>query len=79
MKTKMPPRFYFDTYALIELGKGNSNYRPYKEGISIILNRLNLLEFSYFLFRGGKGEDSKETFGRYARYNVGLDIHEDNI
>jgi len=73
MKTKMPHRFYFDTYALIELGKGNPNYEPYKENVKILLNRLNLLEFSYFLFREGKGEDSKEIFRKYLRYDIDYD------
>lgn len=72
MKTNML-RFYFDTYALIEIGKGNPKYSHYREGVNIMLNRLNLLEFSYFLFREGKGEDAKDIFGKYVRYNVDFD------
>ena len=45
----MVKQFYFDTYALIEISKGNPAYGPYKEEVKVMLNNLNLLEFSYFL------------------------------
>ena len=54
----MIKRFYFDTYALIEIGKGNPKYEPYKEDVMIILSKLNLLEFSYYLFK-----EQKENVG----------------
>jgi|SRR3989338_1983111 len=73
MKEKMVRPFYFDTYALIEISKGNPKYEPYREGIKVLLNKLNLLEFSYFLLKEGKGEDAKKIFNDFSRYNVDYD------
>lgn len=42
--------YFLDTYALIEILKENSNYKPYKKGI-FITTKLNLLELHYFLLR----------------------------
>ena len=69
----MANKFFFDTYALIEIGKGNKKYEPYKEEVIVLLNKLNLLEFSYFLIREGKGDKAKEIFNKYARFNVDYD------
>ena len=33
----MSEMYFFDTYALIETGKENPNYEPYKENVNIIL------------------------------------------
>ena len=69
----MAEAYYFDTYALIEIGKGNPNYEPYKKDIKVLLNRLNLLELSYFLIREGRSNETKEIFGKFARFNVDYD------
>ena len=45
----MIKKFFFDTYAIIEISKGNPKYKLYKEDVNIILNRLNILEYIYFL------------------------------
>jgi len=66
-------QFYFDTYALIEISKGNPKYEPYKEGIKIMLNMLNMLEFSYFLVKEGKGDEVKEIFDKFSKFNVDYD------
>ena len=66
----MTKRFYFDTYALVEISKGNPKYAPYKEGIRVLLNKLNILEFSYFLIREGKGDEVKKVFDEFSRFNV---------
>ena len=36
--------YFFDTYALIEIEKGNKNYKPYMKA-EIITTKLNLIEF----------------------------------
>jgi len=64
---------FYDTYALIEIYKENSHYEKYKRGFKIILNKLNLLEFSYFLFREGKGNETKEIVNRFLRFNIDYD------
>lgn len=69
----MAKKFFFDTYALIEIGKGNPKYEPYRKDVMIFLNRLNLLEFSYFLIKEGKGDKAKEIFNKYARFNADYD------
>lgn len=69
----MAKKFFYDTYALIEIGKGNPKYEPYKEGVIIFLSKLNLLEFSYFLLKEGNGHKSKEIFNEYSRFNVDYD------
>jgi predicted nucleic acid-binding protein len=69
----MVKKFYFDTYALIEISKGNPKYEPYKEGIKVILNKLNLLEFSYFVMREGKANYAKEIFNNFPKFNVDYD------
>jgi len=51
----MVRQFYFDTYALVEVSKGNPKYEQYKEGIKVILNKINLLEFSFFNQRRKRG------------------------
>ena len=42
--------FFFDTYALIEIIKGNPNYKDYLKE-EFITTRLNLMEFYYALLR----------------------------
>lgn len=70
MKEKMTKRFYFDTYALIEIGKGNPKYEPYKEDVQIILNNLNLFEVSFFLLKENRENEIKGIFDNYSRFNV---------
>jgi predicted nucleic acid-binding protein len=69
----MANKFFFDTYALMEVGKGSQKYEPYKEGIIVFLNKLNLLELSYFLIKEGNGDKAKEIFNKYARFNADYD------
>ena len=69
----MTRRFYFDTYALIEIGKHNPNFRPYKEGITVLLSKLNLFELSYYLIKNGRETEAKEIFMEYSRFNVDYD------
>lgn len=69
----MYKKYYFDTYALIEISKGNPRYKRYKEGIKVLLNNLNLLEFSYFLIKEGKEKFVEETFRNFSRYNIDYD------
>lgn len=66
----MTKRFYFDTYALIEIGKGNPKYEPYKEDVQIILNNLNLFEVSFFLLKENRENEIKGIFDNYSRFNV---------
>lgn len=62
--------FYFDTYALVEIAQGSQNYAKYREGVKIMTNKLNLMEFAYFLFRINKPEKVELVFKDYLKYNV---------
>lgn len=66
-------KFYFDTYALIEISKANLNYTKYSNDVIIILNNLNLLEFTYFLIREGKESEIHQIFQNLTRYHVDYD------
>lgn len=53
-------KFFGDTYALIELLKGNPNYEPYSRS-DLATTEFNILELTYALFR---------DFGRDETANV---------
>ncbi len=53
-------RFFGDTYALIELLKGNPNYEGYSR-VGLVTTEFNILELTYALFR---------DFGRNEAANV---------
>lgn len=55
--------FLYDTYALIEIHKGNPNYQPYVSG-PISLIQLNVIELMYHFVRLQEQEEGKE----YIRY-----------
>lgn len=42
--------FFADTYAIIEILKGNENYKPYAD-LKLVTTEFNLLELSYALVR----------------------------
>lgn len=69
----MSKKFYFDTYALIEIYKSNPNYEPYSKDVVILLNKLNLLEFSYYLLKEKRESEIKQIFNQYQRFNVDYD------
>ena len=73
MKENMTKTFFFDTYALIELGKNNPSYNNYKEDVKILLTELNLLELTYFLLREGKENEVKDIFEKLSRFSVSYD------
>ena len=52
--------FLFDSYAIIELLKGNISYAPYRSA-AIITTKLNIFEVYYILLRE-LGEESADTF-----------------
>ena len=42
--------FFYDTYALIEIAKGNENYNKYVKNRGIATTKLNLMELFYRLY-----------------------------
>lgn len=64
--------YFFDSYALIELIKGNENYKPYAPA-GMLFTKLNLFEVYYALLRLD-GEEQAESFLRtYSYYVVDYD------
>ncbi|MBI2547381.1 MAG: PIN domain-containing protein [Candidatus Aenigmarchaeota archaeon] len=55
----MDERFFFDSYAIIEVIKGNPTYDNYKSA-EIITTKLNLFEICYFLLRDYGEHKAKE-------------------
>ena len=47
---KMSEAYFFDTYALIEILKGNKNYEKYKD-CRIIISIFNLIEIHYSILK----------------------------
>lgn len=59
---KEKPKYFFDTYAFIEIIRGNEKYKPYVNAI-IITTIFNLAELNYNL----KKEMSKEKANKYTK------------
>ena len=70
MKAKMTKPFFFDTYALIEIGKNNPRYEPYKESVKIFLSMLNLMELAYFLIRENRESEIEEIFNNLSKFAI---------
>lgn len=66
----MTKSFFFDTYALIEIGKDNDNYKLYKKNIKILVTMLNLMEIAYFLIRENKEGEIEEIFNKLSRFAI---------
>jgi predicted nucleic acid-binding protein len=64
----MPPRFFYDSYAVLAFTSGNQAYREYFEKNDGVLTKLNLLEVFYrsleqFDFKAAS--DILDTFSKY--------------
>ncbi len=66
----MTSAFYFDTYALVEIAEAKQSYAKYRENIRILTNKLNLMEFAYFLLRINKEHRVLPLFEEYLKYSV---------
>lgn len=73
MRGKMTKRFFFDTYALIELSKESQSYQNYRKDVHMILTRLNLMEYSYYLLRVGKKNKIAKVFDELLSFVVSYD------
>lgn len=70
MKVRNINSFYFDTYALVEIGKQNPGYENYKENIKVVLNKLNIMELCYFLIREKRENEVKDIFNSLVKFHV---------
>lgn len=70
---RMPENhFFFDSYAIIELIKGNPNYRNYTNA-KIVTTKLNLFEVCYFLIRDLGEDKALEFIKNYADHVTDFD------
>mgnify|MGYP001586243951 CR=1 FL=1 len=65
--------FFFDTYAIIEIIKGNPNYERFKKE-KIITSFLNIIELHYSVLKNSGKEDATLISAEYARYIVPISL-----
>ncbi|MEM3087094.1 MAG: PIN domain-containing protein [Halobacteria archaeon] len=61
--------YYLDSYAIIELAKGNPNYRPYREARGRT-STWNLLEAYYVFLQEGREDLAELCFGNHRQNAV---------
>ncbi len=64
--------FFFDSYAIVEIIKGNSNYLKYADAI-VIITKLNLFEVYYCILRGSTEYEANRFIEKYKRYVINYD------
>lgn len=62
-------KFFFDTYALIELIYGNPNYAKYKNS-KIITSKMNLMELHYRILRIYGLEYAEKAYQKFLKFVV---------
>lgn len=65
----MTDTYFFDSYAIVEIIKGNPNYQKYADCI-IITTKLNLFEVCYSLLRDGKTAEIDDFLNYSSDYIV---------
>ena len=69
----MSGQYFFDTYAIIEIMKGNPAYAMYKYA-RIIITVFNLVELHYKLLRDINGKIARKILYEYSNYVVDVDL-----
>lgn len=64
---------FFDSYALLEIFKGNKNYEKYKK-MSVVTSYLHLYELYYNLKKDCNEEEIKDFFQFLQNFCVDLDF-----
>jgi hypothetical protein len=68
----MTDAFFFDTYALLELFRGNEKYLCYTNA-QMAITQLNLFELYYAVLRETGIEDAQVALAKYAPFAVSFD------
>ncbi len=68
--------YFFDSYALIEILKGNQNYAPFLNCF-VITTKINLFEVYYHFLRENNDARAKEFLAAY--YPVVIDFDQETI
>ncbi len=66
--------YFLDTYAIIEILKGNVNYLKYRN-CDFIITKLNLFELFYYLLQKLDFELAKVIIGDYFKHVIDYDFH----
>lgn len=69
----MSEAYFFDTYAIIEIMKGNPNYAKYKYS-KIVITIYNLVELHYKLIRDLNKKIADKILKEYSSYVVDIEI-----
>lgn len=69
----MNKAYFFDSYAIIETIKGNTNYQMYKS-CEVIITKLNLFEIYFKLLKDFSESDANEFLS--GSYNLAVDFDE---
>ena len=64
--------FFYDTYALLEIIKGNENYKKYVKNTGIVTTKLNLMELFYRLYILHGMETAELYYQKYLPFAVGI-------
>lgn len=64
--------YFFDSYAVMEILKGNSNYNNYKDS-EIVLTKLNLFEIYHNILKQFNEELAEEIMKKYKDFAVDFD------
>lgn len=69
----MDEAYFFDTYAIIEIIKGNQNYLKYKDA-SAAITIFNVVELHYALLREYSSVLADAVAGKYSQFQVEIDF-----
>ena len=64
--------FFYDTYAILEIIKGNEYYNKYVKNIGIVTTKLNLMELFYRLYILHGMETAELYYQKYLPFAVGI-------
>lgn len=62
--------YFYDSYALIEILFGNSNYEQYKINKGFIITKLNLRELYYYILRNLDEKTAEKIYEEYLQYTI---------
>ncbi|MFO8015885.1 MAG: type II toxin-antitoxin system VapC family toxin [Candidatus Woesearchaeota archaeon] len=68
----MSNMFFFDSYAVIEIIKGNPNYKPYTNS-GILLTKLNIFEIYYSMIRDVGKKEAEKFLEEYYQFVIDFD------
>ena len=62
--------YFLDTYALVEIIRGNPSYSPYASGISLATTNLNLMELYYHILLESGYSNANHYFEKFKKHCI---------